>query len=359
VSVALLRSEFFTAELDGQPVGLFTLRNRQGGQVAVTNLGAKLMQWLVPDRHGQMGDVLLGYDSLEGVMAGHASMNAFIARYANRIAQARFTLDGQPVQLVANSGAHCVHGGPHGSRHRVFTAQRLSEQSLALHLSFADGEGGFPGTLALTVTYTLGDDHSLDIAWQARTTDKPTVFNATGHAFFNLTGDASQPITGHVLSVPASRVLQVDAQLIPTGQLRDVAGTPMDFRQPKPIGQDLHAADEQLAHGKGYDHFYVLDAAPGPDGLALAATLSEPISGRVLQVWTTEPGVQVFSGNHLGSAAGSADVGKGGRRMVQHGAVCLEPSGYPDAPNHANFPSTMLRPGEVRTGRIVYRSLTD
>ena len=355
--VVELKRENFQKTVDGKPVDLYVLRNAKGSQASVTNYGAKIQQLLVPDRRGVLGDVVLGYDSIDAVIGGQASMGAFIGRYANRIANARFTLDGVTYQLNANSGPNSVHGGTRGSRFQVFDAQQLSPRSVEMRYVFRDGEENFPGTLPVRVVYTLDDDDALTIEWQATAEGKATVANFTGHAFFNLTGDPRVSVVDHVLSVDADRFLPLNATAIPTGELRPVAGTPMDFRTPKRIGQDIAAVDEQLRLGNGYDHHYVLNRPAGSAALAFAARVEEPTSGRVLEVWTTEPGLQVFSGNNL-EAKAPRDLGKGGRLFAFRGAFCLEPSRFPDAPNQPAFPSTVLRPGQTYAGRIVYRFST-
>lgn len=349
-----LQLERFRKSVDGRPVDLYVLRNAKGSQVAVTNYGAKIEQILVPDRHGALGDVVLGYDSIDAVMAGQPSMNAFIGRYANRIANASFTLDGTTYRLEANNGAHTLHGGTRGSRFQVFDARQLSPRAVQMRYVFRDGEENFPGTLPVHVVYTLADDDTLTLEWQATAEGKATVVNFTGHAFFNLTGDPRTSVEGHVLTIDADRFLPVDATMIPTGELKAVAGTPLDFRTPKRIGQDIDADDEQLKRANGYDHHYVLDRAAGPAMLAFAARVEEPTSGRMLEVWTTEPGLQLFTGNSLEGKA-PRDLGKGGRPFAFRGGLCLEPSRFPDSPNQPAFPSTVLRPGETCSGRIVYR----
>lgn len=347
----------FQKTIDGKAVDLYVLRNSKGAQASITNYGARIEQVLVPDRNGVLGDVTLGYDSIDAVIGGQASMGAFIGRYANRIANARFTLDGVTHQLAANSGPNSVHGGTRGSRFQVFDARQLSRNAVEMRYVFADGEENFPGTLPLRVVYTLDDDNALTIEWQATAEGKATVANFTGHAFFNLTGDPRTSVDDHVLIVDAARFLPVNATAIPTGELRPVAGTPMDFRTPKRIGQDIAVDDEQLRIGNGYDHHYVLDRPAGSTTLARAARVEEPTSGRVLEVWTTEPGMQLFSGNGL-RAQTPRDLGKGGQLFVFRGGLCLEPSHFPDSPNQPAFPSTVLRPGETYSGRIVYRFST-
>lgn len=355
--VVELQRERFQKTVDGKPVDLYTLRNAKGSQVSITNHGAKIEQILVPDRRGVLGDVVLGYDSIDAVIAGQPSMNAFIGRYANRIANARFTLDGKTHRLNANNGPNTLHGGTRGSRFQVFDARQLSPSAVEMRYVFQDGEENFPGRLPVRVVYRLGDDDALTIEWHATAEDEATVASFSGHAFFNLAGDPRQRIVDHLLTVDADRFLPVNATLIPTGELRPVAGTPMDFLTPKRIGQDIAAADEQLKFGNGYDHYYVLNRPAGSNALAFAARVEEPTSGRVLEVWTTEPGMQVFSGNNL-EAKTPRDLGKGGRLFAFRGAFCLEPSRYPDAPNQPTFPSAVLRPGDTYSGRIVYRFST-
>lgn len=343
----------FRATVGGQTVALYTLRNRHGMAAAITNYGARIEQLLAPDRDGRLGDVVLGYDSIEQVVAGQASMGAFIGRFANRIAHGRFTLDGHTHQLACNSGPHHLHGGARGSRFRAFTARQISASSVEMSLVFADGEEGFPGTLPLRVLYRLTDDNALVIDYAAVAVDRATIANFTSHAFFNLSGEGGASILDHVLTVHADRFLPVDATAIPTGRIDSVAGTPLDFRAPTPIGARIGQAHEQLQKVGGYDHTLVL--GPGePGALQHAATLHHPASGRVMDVWSTEPGLQLYSGNHLQGAA-PRDIGKGGAVYGPRTGVCLEPQGFPDAPNHPHFPSAVLRPGQWRCGRIVYR----
>ncbi len=351
--MSALRRQAFQQVVDGATVDLFRLVNARGTEVGITNLGAKIQQILLPDRHGTVQDVVLGYDSIEAVLAGHPSMNAFIGRYANRIGGARFTLDGTVHQLRANNGRHTLHGGIRGSRHQVFESRQLSPRAVEMRYVFGDGEEGFPGTLPVRIVYALGDDDALTLQWSATALDKATVASFTGHAFFNLTGDPRTSIVDHRLILDADEFLPIDRESIPTGKRRGVAGTPMDFRRAKRLGQDIGADDEQLRFANGYDHFFVLRGDAGAS-LRRAARVEEPLSGRTLEVWTTEPGVQLFSGNSLGSNE-PRDVGKDGLRFALRGGLCLEPSRYPDAPNEPGFPSSVLRPGDTYSGRIVYR----
>jgi aldose 1-epimerase len=352
-SVIELDRAKFQKVIDGKKVDLFTLRNKQGMVVRITNFGAKIEQILVPDRQGVLADVVLGYDSIDGVLVGQPSMGAFIGRYANRIGGARFSLNGQDHALAANNGPNTLHGGQKGSRFQVFAARQLSDHAVEMSYVFRDGEENFPGTLPVTVVYSLTDHNELSIEWAASAQDKPTVANFTGHAFFNLTGDPTIPNGNHVITVNADRFLPTDSTLIPSGEMRPVAGTPFDFRQPKPFGRDIGATDEQLKLGNGYDHHYVLNKKE-PGELSFAASAYEPNSGRLMEVWTTEPGMQLFSGNNL-EAKAPRDQGKGGKLFIFRGAFCMEPSRFPDSPNKPQFPSTVLNPGDWYTGKIVYK----
>lgn len=343
----------FRTEIDGAPVELFTLRNAKGSVAQITNYGARIVRILVPDRAGVPGDVVQGYPGIDAVVNGQKSMGAFVGRFANRIANARFTLDGTVHLLSANAPPHCVHGGVKGSRFRVFRARRLDDRSVELTHTFADGEEGFPGTLPLRLVYTLDDDDGLTIAYDAVAADKATVLNFTDHSFFNLSGDGGTSILDHVLDVPAGRRLDVDADGVPSGAIVDVAGTPFDFRAPKPLGGEIDAP--ALSATQGYDHFLILDDER--PGLKRAARAVHPGSGRVLEVWTTEPGVQVYTGNNLTGEI-PRDQGKEGAIYRRHTGLCLEPSHYPDAPNHPHFKGVTLRPGEWYSGRIVYRFST-
>lgn len=350
-----LKREDFQTTIDGRPVDLYTLRNGKGMVVRITNFGAKIVQVIVPDRNGTLGDVAQGYDTIDKTVNGQKSMGSFVGRFANRIGNARFVLDGVEHHVSANAAPHCVHGGHRGSRARVFTARQLSEHALELTYVFADGEEGFPGTLPLRLVYSVDDNNALTIAYDTVAADKATVLNFTDHSFFNLSGNASTPILDHVLTVPSSRVLELGEGGVPTGAYREVAGTPMDFRTPTVIGARIDADDAQLRMGGGYDHFYVFDKG---DDLTLGARAVHPASGRVLEVWTTEPGLQVYTGNNL-SGEVPRDQGKGGLIYGKYTGLCLEPSHYPDGPNHPGFRAIVLHPGEWYTGRIVYAFKTE
>ena len=322
----------------------------------ITNYGARIEQVLTPDRAGQLGDVVQGYESIEQVRTGQAAMGAFIGRFANRIAKGRFTLDGKDYQLALNNGPNSLHGGEKGSCFQVFEAKQLSPSSVEMTHVFEDGEESYPGTLPLRVVYSVTDENALVVDFSAVAVGQATVANFTSHPFFNLSGRAEHPILGHVLAIDADKILEVDATAIPTGQLLDVAGTPLDFRVPTPVGERIGEDHPQIRNVGGYDHAYVLNRIT-PGGLQRAATVYEPGSGRVMEVWTTEPSMQFYSGNFLEGKA-PRDLGKGDTLYGHRSGFCLEPQQYPDAPNHPGFPSTVLWPGEWRTGQIAYRFST-
>jgi aldose 1-epimerase len=362
-----LQRENFQRLVDGKNVDLFTIENGKGMVVRSTNFGAKIEQILVPDRDGQLGDVVLGYDTIDGVIQGQPSMGAFVGRYANRIAGGKFTLDGVPYQLSINDGdnrPNTLHGGKKGSRFRVFDAAVRSPASVEMSIVFQDGEEGFPGTVALQVVYTVSERNDLVIEYSAKALDKKTVVSFTSHAFFNLSGDPASSILDTELELNASKVLEVDANLIPTGVLRDVAGTPMDFRKPKPLGANIGAEYDLLKVGNGYDHAFVVDEdtnrlkPSGYEGLSFVAMAHEKTTGRTMEVWSTEPSVQVVSGNNL-AAQTPRDLGKGGVLFPFRSGFCIEPGHYPDSPNRPSFPSTVLDAGQTYAGKIVYRFSTD
>ncbi len=352
---AELERNNFLAEIDGRPVDLFTLRNAGGMVVKVTNYGAKVEQILVPDRNGDLGDVALGYDTIDQVVNGQTSMGAFIGRFANRIAGGMFRLGGQTYRLAVNNPPNSLHGGRKGSRFVVFDARQLDGSSVEMRYTYRDGEEGYPGNLDSRVVYTVTADNALDIAYEA-VTDRTTVVNFTSHIFFNLAGAGRGDILDHVAMIAADRFTVPDATQIPTGELRPVQGTPFDFTQPRRIGERIDADDSLLAGPKGYDVNYVLAKAPGE--FCLAARVCEPTLGRVLEVLSTEPGLQFYSGNGLAGQV-PRDVGKGGKPYGFRSGFCLEPQHFPDSPNRPEFPSTVLEPGERYAGRIVYRFSVD
>jgi len=322
--------------------------------VSFCNLGGKILQIVVPDRQGRMDDVALGYDSLAGVTQGQASMGAFIGRYANRIANGRFTLGGKDHTLEANSNGHSLHGGPNGSRYRVFDVVQRDDATAHLTLHYRSVDDGFPGNVMSRVIYRVTDHNELLIHYDA-TTDSPTVVNMTSHVFFNLAGhkDANaQSLARHQLRINASTYTPVSANQIPTGAIAPVEGTPFDFSMPRVIGERVEEAEQDFEPHVGYDHNWVIDKPLGQMGLH--AQLWEPRSGRTLEVYSTEPGLVFFGGNTFDGSA-PRDVGKGGHVYQKRCALCLEPGHFPDSPNQPNFPGTVLRPGEWFSGTIVYR----
>lgn len=353
-SVIPVHRENFQVMHDGKQVDLFTLKNSNGMTVQLTNYGGKLVSILVPDKDGNMGDVCLGYESAEEYINGTASLGATIGRYANRIAGGQFELNGQVYQLFKNNGPNTIHGGKKGYRFVVWDAEPIDDQSVELSYLSPDGEEGFPGTLLVKVRFTVTDDNELKLDYTA-TTDKPTVLNLTNHAFYNLKGEGQADVLDHVLQVNADQFTPTDETAIPTGEFRDVAGTPFDFRAPKPLGQDIDAENQQLAFAGGYDHNFVLNKAEGE--LAFAARLSEPTTGRVMEVFTTEPGLQVYTANAL--TGEGTDIGKGGKSYGPRSSVCLETQHFPDSPNQPEFPSTVLNPDETYTSTTIYKFSTE
>jgi aldose 1-epimerase len=338
---------------DGTEARLFTLDNGRGMRATVTNYGGIVTSLVVPDRTGQGTDVVLGYDSLEGYLRATPYFGAIVGRYANRIAKARFVLDGRAYTLAANDNGNSLHGGLKGFDKLPWGASPFHDSTQAgvsLHLVSPDGDEGYPGRLDVFVTYALTDSNELRIDYQA-TTDQPTVLNLSHHGYFNLAGHAAGDILGHELQLAADRFTPIDSLLIPTGELRSVAGTPLDFRTPTAIGARIGQDDPQLRFGKGYDHNWVVDGSAGT--LRLAARVRDPRSGRVMEVRTTEPGIQFYSGNFLDGTI----VGKGGTPYLHRAGFCLETQHFPDSPNHPDFPSTVLRPGQEYRSTTVYRFL--
>ncbi|WP_431097000.1 aldose epimerase family protein [Polaromonas aquatica] len=350
----LLNPVRFARDIDSKPVRLFMLRNQQGMTVGVTNYGAKIEQILVPGRDGRFGDVVLGYDSIEGVVGGSPSVGAFIGRYAGRIGNARFMLAGKEHVLAANNGPHCLHGGLKGSRFRVFDAVQRDVSSVEMRYVFADGEEGFPGTLALHLTYSVTEANELVLDYEAIAQDAPTVANLTTHAFFNLEGPESRSALAHEVSIYANRYFEMTPDLIATGKLLPVEGTPLDLR--KPVLLNTRVRTPQAVNGiAGYDDCFEVDRSAASAGaLALCARVSAPASGRVMEVWSTEPTMQFYTGLIAGEPL-AGGPGKGGRQYVQQQSLCFEPQGYPNAPNVPAFPSAVHEPGQSRHGRTVYR----
>ena len=346
-------SPFGTTE-DGHAAQLYTLTNAQGMRVAITNYGGIVTSLWVPDRDGSLGDVVLGYDRLEGYLEASPYFGAIVGRYGNRIANGRFTLDDVEYSLAVNNGANHLHGGIIGFDKVVWDAAPfVGQDEVGLRLSYTsvDGEEGYPGNLNVTVTYALTNANELRVDYLTAT-DQATVANLTHHGYFNLAGHDSGDILGHELVLDADRFTPVDESLIPTGELRDVTGTPMDFRTPFAIGERIDDEYEQIGFGAGYDHNWVLNGAAGT--LRLAARVNEPTTGRVMEVLTTEPGVQFYTGNFLDGS----NIGKGGVTYALRNGFCLETQHFPDSPNQPEFPSTVLRPGQSYQSTTVFRFYT-
>lgn len=346
-------SEPFAALPDGSEVNLFTLRNTNGVTVRAIDYGGIILSLEVPDRNGELGDVALGYDDLEGYLTETPYFGALIGRYGNRIAGGRFELDGATYELARNDGPNHLHGGMVGYDKVLWEGSALEDEvGVVFRYLSADGEEGYPGNFTIEVTYLLTDDDELVFDYRA-TTDAPTPVNLTQHTYFNLAGHDGGDVLDHLLQIHADSYTPVDDTLIPTGEIAPVEGTPFDFREPTPIGARIDADHPQLAAGGGYDHNFVL--ARGDDALFHAVRVREPTSGRVMDVYTTEPGVQFYSGNFLDGSI----VGKGDTVYAHRTGFCLETQHFPDSPNRPEFPSTILRPGEELRSRTVYAFATE
>ena len=335
---------------DGREAHLFTLTNKSRMQVAITDFGATVVSIKVPDRTGKLGDVVLGYDSAEGYENGTAYIGATAGRYANRIAGAKFSLDGKEFTLPKNDHENHLHGSFNKVLWEEEPGPNKKSPSIRLHYLSKEGEDGYPGNLSVNVSFTLTDSNELRIAYAA-TTDRKTVLNLTNHSYFNLSESGN--VLDYQLTLHASRFTPVDAALIPTGEFRNVASTPFDFRESTAIGKRIDQDDEQLKLGHGYDHNWVLDGGVAKEP-RLAATLYDPKSGRVLEVLTTQPGIQVYTANFLDSSV----HGKYGRTYERRGAVCLETQHFPDSPNHPDFPTTTLEPGKEFHSVTIYKFST-
>lgn len=345
---AQIQKRSFGKSSDQKPVDLYTLTNNRGVEVQIMTYGGAIVSLKVPDRSGKIEDVVLGYDNLEGYLKQNPHFGGIIGRYGNRIAKGMFSLNGRQYSLARNNGENHLHGGIKGFDNVIWAAKEIpSKDSVGLSLSYLskDGEEGYPGNLSVTVVYTLTENNELKIDYAA-TTDKDTIVNLTNHSYFNLGGGGS--VLNHEVMIRADRFTPVDAGLIPTGELRGVKGTPMDFTRSTAIGARIDQRDEQLVLGKGYDHNWVLNSK---GALELAATVFEKTSGRMMAVHTTEPGVQFYTGNFLDGSI----KGKGGRVYQQRYGLCLETQHFPDSPNKPNFPSTVLKPGQKYTTTTVYK----
>ena len=340
----------FETLVDGnKAVKLYTLKNAAGMEVCITNFGGRLVSIMVPDKDGKMTDVILGFDNVSDYQNISNDFGASIGRYANRINQGKITIDGVEYQLPQNNYGHCLHGGPDGWQYKVYEAKQLNDNQLELVLNSPDGDSNFPGNVVAKVIYTLTEDNAVDIKYEA-TTDKKTVINMTNHAYFNLNGDPSVNSMNQILYIASDSITPVDSTFMTTGEMMAVAGTPFDFNTPKAIEQDVTNFDnEQIKFGKGFDHNWVLNTKG--DINKLAARLTSPITGITLEVYTNEPGVQVYTGNFLDGTV----TGKKGVVYPQRASVCLETQHYPDTPNKAHWPSALLEPGQTYRSQCIYK----
>jgi aldose 1-epimerase len=338
----------FTKTVNGKEYRLYVLKNSNGMEVTVTNFGARIVSVLAPAKDGRQYDVVLGFDNIDDYLNHPSDFGATIGRYGNRIAKGRFTLDGVAFQLSINNGENSLHGGATGFQYQWFDVRPVDAQTVECSYISPDGDNGFPGTLSVKITYTLRDDNALDIAYEA-TTDKPTVVNLTNHSYFNLSGDPNNTILDHILYINADRFTPVDAALIPTGEIAEVKNTALDFTAPVEIGRRIANTSQQMKFGAGYDHNWIFRASNTPDSLACKVIC--PATGIAMEVYTSEPAVQLYTGNFLDGSL----TGKKGIVYRQRAALCLETQHYPDAPNQPAFPSTVLRPGEKYTSNTVYK----
>ncbi|MCD8261703.1 MAG: galactose mutarotase [Bacteroides sp.] len=336
----------FQTEVDGKATNLYILTNKGGMEVCITNFGGRIVSIMVPDKNGDLKDVVLGFDNINDYINVPSDFGASIGRYANRIDQGKITLNGETIQLPQNNFGHCLHGGPNGWQYKVYDANQVDDQTLRLTLFSPDGDENFPGNVTAVVTYKLTEDNAIDINYEA-TTDKTTVINMTNHSYFNLSGDANKQITDHILFVNADTFTPVDETFMTTGEIVPVEGTPMDFTTPRAVGSEIDNYDyDQLKNGNGYDHNWVLNNIQD-----VAAHLVSPETGISLEVYTNEPGIQVYSGNFLDGTA----KGKKGIIYNQRAAICLETQHFPDSPNKPEWSSVVLEPGETYHSHCVFK----
>ncbi len=339
----------FETTVDGKATGLYTLTNHNGMELCVTNFGGRIVSLMVPDREGTMRDVVLGFDSIADYLHIPSDFGASIGRYANRINKGRIKIDGTLIQLPVNNFGHCLHGGPTGWQYQVYEASQPDDSTLVLIMHSPDGDNNFPGNVTAQVTYSLTADNAVDIRYEA-TTDRPTVINMTNHSYFNLNGDPSHTGMDQVLYVASDSITPVDSTFMTDGRMLAVKNTPFDFNTPKPIAPSVMEFDnEQVKFGNGFDHNWVLNTKG--DISQPAACLSSPTTGITLTVYTDEPGLQVYTGNFLDGTV----KGKKGIAYPQRASVCLETQHYPDSPNHPEWPSVMLRPGETYTSHCIFQ----
>ncbi|WP_026714532.1 aldose epimerase family protein [Flavobacterium daejeonense] len=352
-SVSIEKSEYGTTA-KGEKIESYKLKNQKGMEVDIMTYGGIITSLKVPNKAGVSEDVVLGFNNFEQYTKDNPFFGALIGRYGNRIGKAKFSLDGVEYKLAVNDGPNSLHGGPMGFHKVIWTAVEAkggADGVLKLKYVSKDMEEGFPGNLTVFVTYTLKSDNTLEVAYEA-TTDKKTVVNLTQHSYFNLSGDFTRTILDNIVTIDADKLVPVDETLIPTGKLDDVANTPFDFRTPKAIGKDIEVANEQLKRGKGYDHCWVLNNQD--KGFRFAASVYEPVSGRVMEVFTDEPGIQLYTGNFLDGTLPTRD----GKTYAHRTGLCLETEHYPDSPNQKDFPSTVLNPGETYKTKTAFKFST-
>lgn len=349
----IINEDAFKGMHKGKPTALYTLKNNNGMVAQITNFGAKIVSIYVPDRHGNFSDIVLGYESIQEYINGNPYFGAICGRYANRIANGKFVIDGMTYHLPVNNGPNSLHGGPEGFNNQVFDVKGVISSPAGDKVEMVyvskDGEMGYPGTLTLKVTYSVTSNNELRLDFEA-TTDKATHVNICGHSYFNLAGEGNGDILKQDLSINADKFTPVSDILIPTGELKAVEGTPMDFRKPEIVGKRIDDNFDQLTYGNGYDHNWVINRQR-PGELILAAVCHDPVSDRILEVHTTQPGIQLYTGNWLDGN----DKGKGGKSYGKRSALCLETQNFPDSPNKPGFPSTLLRPGEVYNQTCLYK----
>ncbi len=338
----------FESVVDGKQTHLYVLTNKEGMEVCVTNFGGRIVSVMVPDKNGTFQDVVLGHDSIADYVKIDGNFGALIGRYGNRINKGRFTLDGNTYQLPQNNYGHCLHGGPKGFHNAMWDAKQLNDSTLELSMKSPDGYAGFPGNLDVKVTYSLSADNALQLSYAA-TTDKPTIVNLTNHSYFNLSGNPRENVLKEVVQFNADAFTPIDSTFMTSGEIRSVEGTPFDFRTPKAVGKDINLVDEQLKNGLGYDHNMVLST--GGDLTKVAGSITDLESGIRMDIYTTEPGIQFYTGNFLDGKV----KGKKGIAYPHRGAICVETQHYPDSPNQPNYPSVVLRPGQTYHSECIYR----
>lgn len=332
-----------------KPVKLYTLKNKNGMEVCITNFGARIVSIMTPDKNGKMTDVVLGFDNIDDYINVPSDFGATIGRYANRIGDGKITIDGKEIQLPQNNGSHCLHGGPTGWQYQVFKTNQLDAQTIKLTVESPDGDNNFPGNVVASVTYTLTEDNAIDIKYDA-TTDQKTVINMTNHSYFNLSGNPSVSGMDHILYLAGDSITPIDSTFMTNGEMMAVTGTPFDFNTPKAISQDVtNFENEQIKFGKGFDHNWVLNTKG--DIRQVAAKLTSPTTGITLEVYTDEPGIQLYTGNFLDGTV----KGKNGIVYPQRASICLETQHYPDSPNKAHWPSVILEPGKTYTSHCIFK----